>query len=81
MSNLTSRADARNTNFARRRDEQTDDALDPRYLFLIRASARLRLVESRDLTLDEAINGLIDAFRELRPCHARHHCAVRSDAS
>jgi hypothetical protein len=46
--------------------------LDPRYLFLVRAAARLQLVESYDMTLDEAINGLVDAmlfdFIGLCPC-------------
>jgi hypothetical protein len=41
---------------------------DPAIVFLARASARDRLVASGDMTLDEAIDGLVLAFEQLRPC-------------
>jgi hypothetical protein len=41
---------------------------DPAMVFLARASACDRLVASGDMTLDEAIDGLILAFERLRPC-------------
>jgi hypothetical protein len=39
---------------------------DPRLVFLKRAEALLRLFDSYDLTLDEAIDGLLDAVEQLR---------------
>jgi hypothetical protein len=39
---------------------------DPRTVFLERAAALLRLFDSCDLTLDEAIDGLLDAVEQLR---------------
>jgi len=39
-----------------------NDNLDLGYLLLIRAAARLRLVESGDLDVDEAIDGLIESI-------------------
>jgi hypothetical protein len=41
---------------------------DPAMVFLARASACDRLVASGDMTLDEAIDGLILAFERLHPC-------------
>jgi hypothetical protein len=38
---------------------------DPRLVFLGRAAALLRLFDSCDLTLDEAIDGLLDAVEQL----------------
>jgi hypothetical protein len=46
---------------------------DPRLVFLERAAARLQLVNSADMTLDEAIEGLLEAIEELRP--------IRDDAA
>jgi hypothetical protein len=45
---------------------------DPRIVLLERAAARLRLVYSADLTLDQAIDGLADAFAAVRPCPCEH---------
>jgi hypothetical protein len=41
---------------------------DPREVFLARAAARDRLVQSGEMDLDEAIEGLIPAFCRLCPC-------------
>ena len=40
-------------------------ALDPQLIFLERASARLVLVEAGKISLDDAFDGLIPAFRDL----------------
>jgi hypothetical protein len=45
-----------------------DGYADPGIVFLARAAARDRLVASGDMTLDEAIDGLSQAFERLRPC-------------
>jgi hypothetical protein len=42
------------------------EILDPRLVFLERAAARLQLVNSADMTLDEAIEGLLEAIDLLR---------------
>ena len=39
--------------------------VDPRLVFLERAAARVLLVEAGEIDLDEAIDGLVDAFDEL----------------
>ena len=39
--------------------------VDPRLVFLERAAARLLLVEAGEIELDEAIDGLVDAFDEM----------------
>jgi hypothetical protein len=42
---------------------------DPGLVFLYRAAARLRLVKAGAMTVDEAIDGLVDHFEELiGPC-------------
>ena len=38
---------------------------DLRIVFLERAAARLRLFNSADMTIDEAIGGLIEPFEEI----------------
>jgi len=43
--------------------------VDPRLVFLERASARLLLVEAGEMDLDKAIDGLIDALDELTGRH------------
>jgi hypothetical protein len=40
---------------------------DPRLVLLERAAARLQLVNSADMSLDEAIDGLLEAIDQLRP--------------
>lgn len=50
---------------------------DPRMVFLARAAARSRLVASGDMTLDEAIEGLVQAFEGLRPCACGREIFVR----
>jgi hypothetical protein len=45
--------------------------LDPRLVFLARAGARHTLVISGAMTLDDAFDGLIDAFDEIAPCRCR----------
>jgi hypothetical protein len=42
------------------------EILDPRLVFLERAAARLQLVNSADMTLDEAIAGLREALEQMR---------------
>jgi hypothetical protein len=37
--------------------------LDPRYVFLVRASIRLFLVDQLEMTLDEAFNGLVNTLQ------------------
>jgi hypothetical protein len=39
--------------------------LDLRYAFLVRAAARLQLVDSCDLTLDQAVHDLVPAMEEI----------------
>jgi hypothetical protein len=39
---------------------------DPRLVLLERAAARLQLVNSADMSLDEAIEGLLEAIDRLR---------------
>jgi hypothetical protein len=39
--------------------------VDRRYAFLVRASARLRLVENGDMDLTEAVAGLREAFEDI----------------
>jgi hypothetical protein len=52
-------------------DDCLDDSFDlvadtdPRLIFLHRAAARLTLVYSADMTLEEAIGGLVEPFEEL----------------
>jgi hypothetical protein len=41
------------------------EIIDPRLVFLERAAARLRLFESADMDLTEAIAGLREAFEEI----------------
>jgi hypothetical protein len=43
--------------------------VDPRLVFLERAAARLLLVKAGEMDLDEAIDGLVDAFDELTGRH------------
>jgi len=40
--------------------EQDSEHLDDRLLFLVRAHARLLLVEAEEMTLDEALEGLVE---------------------
>ena len=42
------------------RPEQDSEHLDDRLLFLVRAHARLLLVEADEMTLDEALEGLVE---------------------
>ena len=42
------------------RPEQDSEPLDDRLLFLVRAHARLLLVEADEMTLDEALDGLVE---------------------
>jgi hypothetical protein len=42
------------------RPEQASEHLDHRLLFLVRAHARLPLVEADEITLDEALEGLVE---------------------
>ena len=42
------------------RPEQASEHLDDRLLFLVRARARLILVELDEITLDEALEGLVE---------------------
>jgi hypothetical protein len=42
------------------------EILDPRLVFLERAAARLQLVNSADMSLDEAMEGLLEAFNKLQ---------------
>jgi hypothetical protein len=52
-------------------------ALDPSLVLLHRAAARLRLVEAGDMTVEEAIGGLIEAFREIAPgITCRCECSI-----
>jgi hypothetical protein len=51
--------------------QATDGRPDPRLVFLERASARLILVEAGVLELEEAIGGLVAAFRSLISRSAR----------
>jgi hypothetical protein len=41
---------------------------DPRLVFLERAAARLRLVKSCDMPLDDAVHGLVEAFEDIVGC-------------
>jgi hypothetical protein len=41
------------------------DFLDPRFVFLERASARFDMVQINEMELDEAFEGLVPAFKEL----------------
>ncbi len=52
------------------------DGVDPREVFLERASARFLLVKAGAMPLDEAINGLAPAFREITGLAA---CACARD--
>jgi hypothetical protein len=45
-------------------DDQPD-FLDPRFVFLERASTRFDMVQINEMELDEAFEGLISAFKEL----------------
>jgi hypothetical protein len=45
--------------------------IDPRLVFLARAGARHTLVISGAMTLDEAFDGLSDAFDDIAPCRCR----------
>jgi hypothetical protein len=47
---------------------EVDIPVDARLSFLQRAHARLILVEAGEMDLDEAIDGLVDAFHQIRPC-------------
>ena len=40
--------------------EQASEHIDDRLLFLVRAHARLILVEADEITLDEALEGLVE---------------------
>ena len=42
------------------RPEQASEHIDDRLLFLVRAHARLILVEADEMTLDEALEGLVE---------------------
>jgi hypothetical protein len=42
------------------RPEQASEHIDDRLLFLVRARARLILVEAGEMTLDEALEGLVE---------------------
>jgi len=42
------------------RPEQASEHIDDRLLFLVRAHARLLLVEAYEMTLDEALEGLVE---------------------
>jgi hypothetical protein len=45
------------------RDAQACNSnVDPRYIFLVRASARLWLVDNCEMTLDQAFDGLIETL-------------------
>ena len=44
------------------RPEQASEHLDDRLLFLVRAHARLVLVEAYEMTLDEALEGLVESI-------------------
>ena len=44
------------------------EKVDPRAVFLLRAAARYELFAAGEMELDEAIDGLADAFDVLRPC-------------
>ena len=41
------------------------DFLNPKFVFLARASARFDLVQTFQMDLDEAFEGLVPAFKEL----------------
>jgi len=45
--------------------DDNPDFLDPRFVFLSRASARYDLVQTFQMKLDEAFDGLVPAFKEL----------------
>jgi hypothetical protein len=47
--------------------------LDPRLVFLARAGARALLVEVGEITLDEAIRGLIHGHERCPLCGLRRH--------
>jgi hypothetical protein len=58
------------------------DGLDPREIFLARASARFLLVEAGTLKIDDAITGLIPAFREIAgiaPCACAREIVARME--
>jgi hypothetical protein len=46
---------------------------DPRYIFLLRASTRLWLVDNCEMTLDEACDGLVDT----QSCSCSHQIVER----
>jgi hypothetical protein len=69
-------------------DTLADGCVDPRLVFLVRATAKLHLVEACYQDLDSAFNDLIPAFRQIAvpPCQCeretlasieRHHLKQR----
>jgi hypothetical protein len=70
--------------------ELADDGVDPRLVFLVRAAAKLHLVEACYQDLDAAFADLVPAFRQIAvpPCQCerkilasleRHHRKQRQD--
>jgi len=45
-----------------RAELSSDNAVDPRLVFLLRAAARFELLEAGELRLDEAFDGLMSAL-------------------
>jgi hypothetical protein len=64
-----------------------NSSVDPRVAFLLRAKARLQLVESCDMTLSEAVHGLVSAMEEiigrrlLCPCVQLDHPPIKRQSS
>ena len=59
--------------------DATASSLDPGLVFLVRAAARLTLVEACKMSVDEAIAGLIPAFEQLvdRPICEASGCPLQ----
>jgi hypothetical protein len=49
-------------------------SLHPGYVFLARASARCTMVEHGEMTVEEALDGLLEPFRQIAPLYCYCEC-------